>query len=541
MQAEPAAWPVWVGELYLEFHRGTFTSVAKVKRDNRRAEALMRELEALASLCWLRAGIDYPADALSALWDIVLLNQFHDILPGSSIGEVYKDSAADFERFFESAESLRVELVATLAGEDTHLVVNPSGATRGGLVEYSGDAAVTIAGTPSQTLVHANGETVQAAPIAPVPSFGAKRIAVASDVEAKADGVLHVTPDQIENQNLLARFDAKGRLISLFDKVRGREALLDGQLGNRLRAYRDLPEQFDAWDIDRTYEDQFWEIDDLVSAEVVEQGPYRAAIRFEWRYESSHIVQIVSLETDAGQLGFDTFIDWYEHNTLVKAIFPLAVRTAESRAEIQFGHVTRATHANTSWDAARYEYPMQRWVDLSEPGFGVALVNDCKYGYDARDTTLRLTLLRSPTWPWPDADQGEHRFRYGLVLHDGSDMAEISSAAEAFNHPLTLVPGSGAEVDVDLSGLVSSDNPSIAVEAVKSAEDGDGLIVRLWERSGGQQRTTIGLAPEVVSVAENDLLENETRSLTFDAGGVMLDFAPFEIKTLRLAVRRDAQ
>ena len=235
-----------------------------------------------------------------------------------------------------------------------------------------------------------------------------------------------------------------------------------------------------------------------------------------------------------GQLEFDTFVDWHEHNTLVKTVFPLALHTAESRAEIQFGHVTRATHANTSWDQARYEYPMQRWIDLGEPGFGVAFLNDCKYGYDAKGTTVRLTLLRSPTWPWAEADQGEHRFRYAMMLHDGADMAAVSAAAERFNHPMTLVAGTGDGAGVDLSGLASPDNAAIAVEAVKRAEDGDGLIVRLWERSGGRQQTTVRFAAEIAAVAETDLTENETAALGMDGQAVRLDFAPFEIKTLRL-------
>ncbi len=538
MKAQPEAYPVWVGELYLEFHRGTFTSIAKVKRNNRRAEAAMRELEVLASLAAMRAGIAYPQEELAALWDIVLLNQFHDILPGSSIGPVYDDHDADFARFFAGAEALRTKLAGTLAGADEMLVVNPFGQARGGLVEIASDAPVSIAGKGSQIVVHADGSRAEAVPVAPVPALGAARIEIAPGAAANPDDGLSVTPTLLENRLVRAAFDARGRLVSLFDKRAGREALVKGEPGNRLQAFRDLPAEFDAWDIDRTFEDQHWEIDNLEDAEVVEAGPYRAAIRFTWAYESSRIVQVVSLEADAALLTFDSFIDWHEHNTLVKTAFPLALTTAEARAEIQFGHIARPTHANTSWDQARFESPMHRFVEMGEPGFGVGLVNDCKYGYDVRDTTIRLTLLRSPTWPWPDADQGEHRFRYGVLLHQGFAKGEVQSVAEAFNHPLTAVAGAGAGKDSHLSSLVRLDNKAIVAETLKRAEDGDGLILRLWERQGAHQTTTLELAPEIVAAAETDLLEENPRSLGIVEGALALDFAPFEIKTLRLRASR---
>ncbi len=536
MNAEQEDWPVWVGELYLEFHRGTFTSVADVKRNNRRAEAMMRELEMLASLGWVRGACAYPDDELDRLWDTVLLNQFHDILPGSSIGEVYQDSAQEFADFFVQAETLRSRLVAALGGEGL-VALNPYGQDRGGLVEIASSTPVRIAGVPSQTLVHADGSTAEAAPIAPVPALGAMRVTVAPGDGAQRGDALDVSTTHLENGRLRARFDTRGRLLSVYDKLRQREALKEGALGNRLRAYRDLPREFDAWDIDACFEDQFWDIDNLVSAEVVEHGPYRAAIRFEWRYESSRLVQLVSLEADAEMLGFDTFIDWREHNTLVKTIFPLALHTADSRAEIQFGHVTRPTHANTSWDQARYEYPMQRWVDLHEQGFGVAFLNDCKYGYDAKGTTLRLTLLRSPTWPWPEADQGEHRFRYAMLVHDGADACVVSEAAERFNHPLAVVAATGGAAPANLSGLVRPDNPAIAVEALKRAADGHGLIVRFWERGGRRQVTDIHLAPEISAAVETNLIEEKQAVLDISDATVQLAFAPFEIKTLRLTLR----
>ncbi|MEJ2003224.1 MAG: glycoside hydrolase family 38 C-terminal domain-containing protein, partial [Maritimibacter sp.] len=277
MQADPARYPAWVGELYLEFHRGTFTSVAKVKRNNRRAEADLREIEALASLADTRGAFAYPQERIAKLWDILLLNQFHDILPGSSIGLVYDDSDAEFAAFFAAADALRAELAGALAGEGELLLANPLGHSRDGLVQVESDAPIALDGAPSQTLHRADGRVVQAAPVAPVPALAAARAQLGESGPAEGAGGLVVTANILENAHLRAAFDENGRLVSLYDKCSHREVLAGA--ANRLQAFRDLPEQFDAWDIDTTFEDQLWEIDDLISAEVVETGPYRAAIR----------------------------------------------------------------------------------------------------------------------------------------------------------------------------------------------------------------------------------------------------------------------
>ncbi|WP_248304959.1 glycoside hydrolase family 38 C-terminal domain-containing protein [Devosia sp. FKR38] len=516
MNAYPERFPTWVGELYLEFHRGTLTSVAKNKANNRKAERTLREIEALAVAAHLRSGMAYPRAALWELWQIVMLNQFHDILPGSSIGAVFDDSDRDYARFFATADALRAELAAGLGG-GAGAAFNVTNRTRSGLV------ASAMAG--SQTIEHADGSTRSVIRQAPVAGLGSAAIAPQAPVST-----LKVSANAIENDHLIARFDDLGRIVSLRDRKHNREVLRPGQLGNHLRAHRDRPAQFDAWDIDRSFEDQSWDIDELVSARVVETGPLRAAIRFEYRYESSTIVQIVSLEADARQLEIESFIDWHEHNTLLKAGFPIAVNASAVRAEIQFGHVQRATHVNTSWDEARYECSMQRWIDVSEPDFGVALLNDCKYGYDAKGSTVRLTLLRSPTYPWPESDQGAHRIRYAIMLHDG-DTAAVTAAAEDFNLPLLALPGAGA---VD-SPLLAVEGDGIVLEALKLAEDDDALILRLWEARGQRTPASITL-PAGYTVAEAvDLLERDGVALAIDAGRVALAFGPFEVKTIRLA------
>ncbi|MCD2172471.1 alpha-mannosidase [Rhizobium sp. C4] len=540
MTENPADFPTWDGELYLEFHRGTLTSVAKNKRNNRLAEQTLRELEALAVLAMVKRGTAYPAEALHRLWRIVLLNQFHDILPGSSIGAVFVDSDRDYAEFFAGAARLRDELVSAFAGDGEILVANPLGHRREGLVTIDGDAALQLAfgGTnvPTQTITRADGSRQQAGPVKDIPALGVLIGAAQPGPSAEGTGGLSVSQTHLENERLSVSFDKKGRISSIVDKSTGREAVTPGELANRLVAFRDMPAQYDAWDIDDSFEDQSWEIDDLQSVNVVETGPYRAALRFVWRYEQSSIVQVISLEAGASTVEIDTFIEWRQSNTLVKAAFPINVFARETTAEIQFGHVRRPTHRNTSWDQARFETVMHRWVDMSEPDFGVALINDCKYGYDAKDGLLRLTLLRSPTYPWPEADQGEHRFRYAIHVHHGLFEGQgVPAVAEAFNAPLRLYRGGGEGLAQEAASLFDLEGSGVAVESVKKAEKSDDLIVRLWETQGSRASVSLMLPDHFGDAAEVDLLERDARPLVHAGRELRLDFAPFEIRSLRLA------
>lgn len=538
MAERPADYPTWVGELYLEYHRGTLTSVAKNKRNNRLAEQALRELEVLAVLAGHQSGKAYPAAELHDLWRIVLLNQFHDILPGTSIGGVFDDSDRDYARFFDTAERLRNELTGALVADGSFGLLNVLGRARGGLLEFDADqpSALVLGGQTlaSQVIHRADGRRRQGVVVQGLPATTLSAAQLVPSAEATGSGGLSVSTDHIENDLIRARFDEKGRLVSLFDKRRGRETIAAGGPANRLQAYRDMPVEYDAWDIDHSFEDQVWEIDDLISAEVVETGPYRAAIRFEWRYEKSSIVQVIALEAASDQLDIDCHVDWHEHDTLVKVAFPLAVQAQESTAEIQFGHVRRASHTNTSWDQARFETVMHRWVDVSEPDFGVAFFNDCKYGYDVRGSTVRLTLLKSPVYPWPEADQGEHRFRYALAVHHGLFAGDIPARAEAYNLPLKLVSGHAAAGDVPGSFLEIA-GQGATLEALKRSESGDALIARIWETHGRHGSVTVTLPPGTSRVERVNLLERDPQSLEIVGGKLQLELSPFQIVTLRIA------
>ena len=527
MEANPERYPTWVGELYAEFHRGTLTSVAKNKRFNRLAEIALRELETLATMGTHHRQRLYPADDIRALWDIVMLNQFHDILPGSSIGSVYDDSDADYERFFEKASALWGGLVGDLVPANQSSLLNVTARPRSGLVLHD----TNLDHPEQQRVTMADGRHQYAVAVANVQPLVIQSLETCR--RAPSDPSLSVSPQHLENELISIRFNDVGRIISIFDRVRNREVLVKGGLANRLQAFRDMPAQFDAWDIDADFEDQCFEVDDLLTAEVVETGPLRAAIRFEWRYERSSLVQVVSLEAGARQLEVDSFIQWREHNTLLKAGFPLDINTDAVDAEIQFGHVRRASHRNTSWDKARFECSMQRWVSVSEADFGVALLNDCKYGYDAKSTELRLTILRSPTYPWPQADQGEHHLRYAIFIYDG-DKSVLHEAAEDFNLPLRLLHGEGTGSLLS-SSLLSVETPGITLEAIKRSEDGESTTVRLWETTGARRIASITLDPAIRSVKIVDLLEVEGNAVELEGDRITIAFKPFEIITLKMS------
>lgn len=539
MGKAPDDFPTWVGELYLEYHRGTLTSVAKNKRNNRLAEQTLRELEVLALLAQQNLGRAYPAAELHRLWRVVLLNQFHDILPGTSIGAVFDDSDRDYAAFFADAENLRTELTGALIGQGAFGLFNVLGRARDGLLEIATDQPQTIAiGTQrlaTQALHRADGSIVQAVPVRDLAPTAVTAVTLQAGAAAEGSADLQVSDRLLENALISARFDARGRLVSLFDKRRGRETIIPGSPANRLQAYRDTPVEYDAWDIDESFEDQIWEIDDLVSTQIVETGPYRAAIRFEWRYERSTIVQVVALEAGSARLDIDCFIDWHEQDTLIKAAFPLDLLVRESTAEIQFGHVRRPAHRNTSWDKARFETVMHRWMDLSEPDFGVAFLNDCKYGYDVVGSTVRLTLLKSPTYPWPQADQGEHRFKYALLVHHGLLDTDVPALAEAYNLPLRLVPGRATDNQPAVP-LVRVEGQGVTLEAVKQSEAGDAVIMRLWETHGRNGTAVVHPPPGTRQAEIVNLLERSPEPVAIANGAVELALAPFQIVTLRLVL-----
>ncbi|GAA1310798.1 glycoside hydrolase family 38 C-terminal domain-containing protein [Streptomyces sanglieri] len=498
--------PVWQGELYLEFHRGTLTSQLRTKQGNRRSEHLLREAELWSATATLRTGFAYPYQALDRLWKTVLLHQFHDILPGSSIAWVHREAEQTYAAVTAELRAITDAAQRALAGEgDLPVVFNAAPFARDGVPALG----ATLRTRPSGR------------PVAPVPC---------------GDGFV------LDNGLVRFRIDAQGLVTSAYDIAADREALAPGAAANLLQLHQDFPNEYDAWDIDAFYRNTVHNLLDADSVEAEEAG-----VRIVRTFGDSRIEQLVSLSEGSRRLDIDTEIDWHEKEKLLKAAFPLDVRADHSSAEIPFGHVRRPTHANTSWDAAKFEICAHRFLHLGERGWGAAVVNDSTYGHEVtRDvradggttTTARLSLLRAPRFPDPDADQGHHRLRYGFVI--GADIADAVREGYAFNQPERSLLGS-AEVEP----LVTADNETVVIEVVKLADDRSGdVVVRLYEAFGGRTRTVLTAGFPLASAAETDLLEREpdprrnTDAVQTDGRKVHLALRPFQILTLRLRPRK---
>ena len=511
-RAEYADAPVWSGELYLELHRATYTSQARTKQGNRRSEHRLREAELWATAAALHApGYDYPYEKLDRLWKTVLLHQFHDILPGSSIAWVHREAEAEYARVARELEALTGDALSAL-GSGQPYVFNTSPRARAEVVTGPD-------GAPVYTEVPASGS-------APIGTGAAPR-PVSATGRTLDNGLVRVTVAD------------DGTLASVHDLVAGREVL--AAPGNRLRLHSDLPNHWDAWDIDKHYRNRFTDLLDTESVTVVETGPLVGAVRVERAFgKGSRIVQTVTVRAGSRRVDVQTEIDWHEAEKILKAAFPVDVRADRSTAEIQFGHVHRPTHTNTSWEAARFEVYGHRWVHVGEPGYGVAVINDSTYGHDVtrttRDdggttTTVRLSLVRAPRVPDPEADQGTHRFTYALL--PGATVEDAIAEGYALNLPLRVAEAAGS-----IEPLVSSDNPAVTVEAVKLADDRSGdVVLRLYECLGGRAKATLRMGFPLAGAQVTDLLERPLpdEPVAVVDGGVALALRPFQILTLRLS------
>jgi len=553
VEAEACDLRSWVGELYFELHRGTYTTQGQNKWENRHCELLLRDAEFLATVHPNGAG-HYPAAEFDQAWKLVLLNQFHDIIPGSSIHWVYEDSAKDYAAVHATGDGIIANTLATFAArfdtEGLHhpiAIWNTLSFTRSGLVSlpWDGDTpmmAVEPRGKVSRTqATEVDGERRLLVETIDAPSMGytvydlregepsPEALAVTDEVTASAQ--------VLENDYLRVTLNAFGEVIELFEKMSERELIADGATGNCFQLFDDHPNNYDAWDFDLHFEETPLALNAPATFTVLENGPLRAAIRVERDLTpTSRLVQEIRLEANSRRVDFVTHIDWHEANKLLKVAFPVEIRSTQASYEIQFGHLERPTHRNTSWDMARFEVCAHKWADLSEGDYGVALLNDGKYGYDIHDNVLRLTLLRAPQSPDDQADQGAHTFTYSLLPHRGN---LVNSGVPLAGYDLN-VPLRAQALPVQHGALARAhsyfklDKPNLIIEAVKRAEDGDGIIVRLFEayrRRGTAQLITNGLCGRVT---RTDLLERDQYDLPLSGGAVTVPFTPFEIITLRL-------
>ncbi|NWF70224.1 MAG: alpha-mannosidase [Chloroflexi bacterium] len=510
--AETPDLTTWVGELYFELHRGTYTSQARTKLGNRRSELLLRDAEFLAALL-----PDYPQSELERLWKLTLLNQFHDILPGSSITAVYEDAARDYAEIARSGAALRQRALETLLAEGEQIAaVNTLSQARREVVEAPFAAASAQHSADGHPLL-----LLQAPPMGYRVQDGHTEGAAVTIREENGAFVL-------ENALLRATIGADGTLISLYSKTLARETLRAA--GNRFVLFDDRPLAWEAWDVDVFHREKRRDVAGAHSAHVVESGPLRAAVRFTYRLgDKSALRQIIRLDCAAAYVEFVTEVDWHERQQFLKVEFDLNVHTTQAMYETQYGVVPRPTHYNTSWDLARFEVCAQRWGALTEYGFGAALLNDCKYGYSAYGSRLALSLLRSPTYPDPQADQGAHTFRYALLPFDGR-LEQAVAAGLRFNVPL-LVRRCAAQGE---QSFFSVEPGHVVLDAVKKAEDSDALIVRLYEACGGRATVRLRSALDIAWAKRCNLLEAESGDVAWQAGGAQFEIAPFETVTLKL-------
>ncbi|HMQ33000.1 MAG TPA: alpha-mannosidase [Chloroflexaceae bacterium] len=543
--------PVWDGELYLEYHRGTYTSQAASKRANRRSELLYHEAEWLAATADVLAGAtEYPREALDEGWKLILLNQFHDILPGSSIRQVYEDSMADYERVFAIGQGALDDAASLLArGLDAPrgglLALNSLSWERGGLVslpwspELEGRAVALADGRPARAQpVEEEGERRLLVEVDAVPPLGYRLLPWCEAPSPPTQHPLTVTPTLLESRFWRIALNERGQITSLWDKAAGREVLATGARANVLQSFADKPMAFDAWDIDLYYQERVREVDELEEAVVEEAGPLRGVLRLRWRLRESTITQRLTIYADDPRIDFRGEADWHERQVLLKAAFPLEIRATRATYDIQFGQVERPTHWNTSWDWARFEVCAHRWADLSEGDYGVALLNDCKYGHDARDNVLRLTLIKSAISPDEGADRGRHVFTYSLLPHAGDwRAAGVDRAAAELNLPLRAVPVAPRAGDLPPAfALAEVDAPNVVVETVKAAEDEPGAwVIRLYEaRQCRSPRVNLRLGRPARRAELTTMLEREGEPVPVDGDTLTLSFRPYEIKTLKV-------
>ena len=553
--------PVWEGELYFEYHRGTLTSMGKNKRNNRKSELLYEQLETLGVMAELQ-GLAYPAETLQAGWNGILLNQFHDIIPGSAIGPVYDQTDREYEEILDrgrrEVRRLAGALGSAVYGEAdrspegraagtpgdgfSFIVINTQGYVRDDVVEVEEPPAADLlwavddAGRKSPVQYTAEGSLLFFA--CQVPAAGYKRYVLTAGKHGGKDcAETEGWNGTFENAWYRAVFDARMELVSLVEKESGWELLKKGRTGNALMAYEDRPMNWDNWDVDIFYRRKPYPAEEFTAPVLREQGPVRTVVSVGHRFASSWIWQDVTFYRDLPRIDFVTRGDWQNPHCLLRVNFPTNLNGVKASYEIQFGNVERETTSNHSWDTAKFEVCAHKWADLSENGRGMSLLNDCKYGHSIKNGELGLTLIKAGTYPNPHADIGEHRFIYSIYPHRGRwQEARTVEMAYDLNSPLLAAPA-GKEAASSWS-LLSIDSPNCFFEMMKKAEDGDGYILRLYENSNMRTRMRVNLGFPAEEIWECDLLERSLREITRNSREFADEVKPYEIKTYRIQKKK---
>lgn len=523
-RASETEFPVWSGELYLEYHRGTYTSMASIKRANRKAEFALQNAETWATLAKQCGEYEYPKELLLEGWEILMRNQFHDILPGSAIEAVYKGAEKEYSTLFELAGKIQNTALETLASvvdvpSSSVIVFNPNGIPIDGIVQVKD----------------------QRMKVTDVPAKGWKVYPV-TEMEEEMPEEFYCTDTETVTPFYHLKWNEKGQITSYYDKKAQRELLREGACANVLMTYEDKPHLFDNWNIYDYYREKSWEIDQLLSREVIEQSSLRIALELRWKYLNSEIKEVFYFYPDSPRIDISAEIQWRESQILLKALFPLELNTREACYEIQYGNVRRSTTRNQSWEQARFEVCFHKWFDLAEYDYGVSFLTDSKYGVSVNDSQVELTLLKSGTYPNPRADRGYHEFVYAIYPHQGS-WQEAGTVKQAYeiNNPVTAVlKTKQSSLLPQEFGFVSTEAENLIFEVLKEAEDGDGEILRFYECWNCQKHITLTFAKPYQTIALCNMLEQEERVIGVQTKQVELVVKPYEIVTLKLIEMEEA-
>ena len=537
--------PRWVGELYLELHQGSYTSMSEIKKNNRKTENLLRDAEIFQTYAML-FGAEYEAKLLYQNWEILLLNQGHDILAGTCIKEVYDESRKQFAGIrkqvsgsidralsvicskIDAAEA-GVALFNTLTGprDDIVQVDVPDGISNP--VFYDSGKVV-----PCELL--ANGKALLF--VKSVPAFGWKTLSIMNAIPpTESVPVASDASDRLENRYFSLCFDSNGNICRLYDKINERDVLMPGAIGNQLVAFDDRPACWDTWNIDPYFEEKSWAVNDLHEFQRLPDSAVRRGIKICRKWQNSEITQYIYVYEDIPRIDFQTEIDWHEDSIVLKTAFPVNINNDFATYDIQFGSIKRPTHFNTSWDAAKYEVCAHQWADLSETDYGVSLLNDCKYGYDIHNGVMRLTLLKSGMAPYDKIDRGLHSFTYSIFPHAGG-FAEGGTAgmANRLNVPMRSVSLKKQTGCLKSDSLISVNRENVIIDTVKKAEDGDGIIVRVFESANSRVRATVSFHENLREVFECDLMEHEISRLEHEKREFTFEIKPYEIKTFKIDI-----
>ncbi|MCF6409489.1 alpha-mannosidase [Pseudalkalibacillus salsuginis] len=539
--------PNWYGDLYLELHRGTYTTHAKTKKNNRKAESLYRELEIWNSLAHITLGTAYPMEEINKGWQLIMLNQFHDIVPGTSISPVYDLSEKQYNELFEIGTRLKEEAIKYITQS-----INTEGPGQPIILlnslSWTRDEMITITGGKellTKKIIDKQGNSYKTDFIVSddesvtlntyidrIPEMGYKTVWL-EDADQQEVALSKEFSSHWETLVYKVEFTDNGWISRLYDKEADKEIIKDGEYANELQIFDDLPTDWDAWDIDPNFEKQREINPHLMDSKVIYKGSVSDKLEFIWKVNHSLVTQEITFYHDSKKIDFKTTVDWLEKHKLLKVAFPVNIYSSKATYEIPFGSIERATHNNTSWEQAQYEVCGQRWADLSEGNYGVSLLNDCKYGYDIKGNKIRLSLLRAPKWPDTQADLMKHEFTYSLFPHEGDwRNGDTVKKGQELNSPITVAMTSAHSGELpDLMAFINTKSESVIVDSIKQAENKDGIILRMYESKGSETSAILQFGQTINAINETNLLEQPVTKLSMKDGQISRKFHPYEIST----------